>query len=282
MERRSEILADGLKFPECPRWHDGALWFSDVHAHRIMRLHPDGTLESMVEDAHQPSGLGWTPDGDLVYVRMVERCIVRRDGAGNETVHVDMTALESVQTNDMTVDTRGNAYVGGFGFDINAGQPPKPAHVILARADGSMTAAASEMMFPNGMVITPDGRTLVVAETAARRLTTFDIADDGSLSNRRVWATLSIFPDGICLDAEGAIWVASPVSGECIRVREGGDVTDAVKSHAKGVYACMLGGDDRRTLYLCTANTTGPELVQGISTGWIEAADADVPGAGLP
>jgi sugar lactone lactonase YvrE len=280
VESETSIVADGLVFPECPRWHQGRLWFSDVHAHAIKSLGGDVRVE--VANARQPAGLGWRPDGTLLFAQMVERKLARvaPDGA-IETV-ADVSALEPVQINDMVVDARGNAYIGGFGFDLNAGAHPKPANVILVRADGSPSVAAGEVMFPNGMVITPDGRTLIVAETVARRLTAFDISGDALLSDRRVWAALDVFPDGICLDAEGGVWVASPVTGECVRVREGGEVTHRVNSHAKGVYACMLGGDDRRALYLCTANTTGPELVKGISTGWIESVRADVPGAGLP
>ena len=282
MELTSSIVVDGLVFPECPRWHGGRLWFSDVHAHSIKTLDASGTVAVEVADARQPAGLGWRPDGTLLFAQMVERKLARvGTGGGIETV-ADVSSLEGVQINDMVVDAKGNAYIGGFGFDINAGEQLAPANVILVRADGTASIAVDEMLFPNGMVITPGGKTLIVAETAARRLTAFDVASDASLSNRRAWAALDVFPDGICLDAEGAVWVASPVTGECVRVREGGEVTHRVKSQAKGVYACMLGGDDRRTLYMCTATTSGPELVQGISMGWIESARVDVAGAGLP
>ena len=276
------ILLDNLTFPECPRWHDGALWFSDVHAHKIIRVDANGRAHAEIENARQPAGLGWAPDGSLLFVRMVDRTLMRRDAAGNITTVADLSALEKVQLNDMTVDARGRAYIGAFGFDINAGDKPAPASVFLVQPDGAVSVAADNMRFPNGMVITPDGRTLIVAETVARCLTAFDIAADGTLSNRREWAPLPTFPDGICLDAEGAVWVAAPVTGECLRVREGGEVTDKVTVAGKGVYACMLGGDDGRTLYLCTAKTTGPELVKGISTGWLETVRVTVPHAGLP
>ena len=277
----SEVVLDGLVFPECPRWHDGALWFSDVHAHAIVRLTPDGVAERVVRDAKQPAGLGWALDGSLLYVRMVERTLIRRAGDSERTI-ADLSGFESVQLNDMVVDARGSAYIGGFGFDINRGDPFAPASVYIVAADGEARAVAPDMSFPNGMVITPDGGTLIVAETVGRRLTAFDIEADGALTKRRVWAELSTFPDGICLDAEGAVWVAAPVSGECLRVRAGGEVTDRVKVPEKGVYACMLGDDDGRTLYLCTAKTAGPELAQGISTGWIESVRVDVPHAGRP
>lgn len=282
MDSESVIVAEGLVFPECPRWHAGRLWFSDVHAHAIKSMGESGDVRIEVADAQQPAGLGWRPDGSLVFAQMVERKLARVAPGGAVEIVADVSALEPVQINDLVVDTRGNAYIGGFGFDLNAGEQPKPANVILVRADGTASVASGEMMFPNGMVVTADGRTLIIAETVARRLTAFDAGADGTLSGRRAWATLDVFPDGICLDAEGAVWVASPVTGECVRVREGGEVTHRVKTQAKGAYACMLGGADRRTLYVCTANTTGPELVRGISTGWIESVRADVPGDELP
>lgn len=281
MNSTPTILLDNLTFPECPRWHDGALWFSDVHAHKIIRVDADGTAHAVLQDAHQPAGLGWAPDGSLLFVRMVERKLMRVVDGGVGVV-ADLSALEQVQLNDMTVDAHGRAYIGTFGFDINAGEKFATANIFLVQPDGAVTVAADNMRFPNGMVITPDGGTLIVAETVARCLTAFDIAADGSLSSRREWAPLTIFPDGICLDAEGAVWAAAPVTGECLRVREGGEVTDRISVENKGVYACMLGGKDGRTLYLCTAKTTGPELVKGISTGWIETVRVEVPHAGLP
>jgi len=319
MDLTTDILLDGLTFPECPRWHDGALWFSDVHAHTIIRMTGDGRARRIVENARQPAGLGWLPNGDLLYVRMVDRVLVQvaqpvspvsgppavQSGdatlsRNSERIIADLTHIEPVQLNDMTVDTSGRAYIGGFGFDINKGDPFATSSIYMvdvrdgARAPSPAksgdthpaptppTVAAGNMRFPNGMVVTPDGRTLIAAETVGRCLTAFDITDQGALTNRREWAALPIFPDGICLDAENAVWVASPTTGECLRVREGGGITHNVKAHARGVYACMLGGETGRTLYLCTSNTTGPELTQGISTGWIEQAEAEVPHAGLP
>ena len=283
MESTSNVVLDGLVFPECPRWHAGRLWFSDVHAHTIFALDESGHAEPIVTGARQPAGLGWLPDGTLLFTQMLDRKLARYNaGGGVIEVVADLSAMERVQLNDMVADARGNAYIGCFGFDINAGETPASASMLLVRADGVASIAADSLMFPNGMVITPDGRTLIVAETVARKLTAFDITDDASLSNRRDWAALDVFPDGICLDVEGAVWVASPVTGECVRVRKGGEVTHRVKAQAKGVYACMLGGVDRRTLYLCTANTTGPALTRGVSTGWIESVRADVAGAGLP
>jgi sugar lactone lactonase YvrE len=181
----------------------------------------------------------------------------------------------------MVVDARGRAYVGNFGFDLNGGAPHAPTNLALVHADGRVEVAASDLLFPNGAVITPDGRTLIVGETMAARLTAFDIAEGGRLSNRRVWAQLErAIPDGICLDAEGAIWVASPISHGVLRVREGGEVLQRI-SVENQAYACMLGGADRRTLYICTAETHDPAKTSG-NRGRIEVAQVDVPGAGLP
>jgi sugar lactone lactonase YvrE len=181
----------------------------------------------------------------------------------------------------MVVDGRGRAYVGNFGFDLHARAPLAPANLVLVHPDGRAEIAAKDLMFPNGTVITPDGRTLILGETFAAQLTAFDIGADGRLSNRRVWAKLEkAVPDGICLDAEGAIWVASPVSKGVLRVRAGGEVVQRIGVEHQA-YACMLGGDDRRTLYLCTAANHDPAKT-GDKTGRIEVARVDVPGAGLP
>lgn len=281
MDLTSTVLLDGLVFPECPRWHDGKLWFSDMHARWIVTVGAEGNAETVFEHDGQPAGLGWLPDGTLLFVSMLDRRLMRLDG-GIARMVADLSGLEPVQLNDMVVDAQGRAYIGGFGFDINRGDKPALASVCCVLPDGRALVAAEGMRFPNGMVIAPDGRSLIVAETTGRCLTAFSVTDDGALTGRRLWAQLDTFPDGICLDVEGAVWVACPATGECRRVREGGDVTDVVKAPEKGVYACMLGGDDGRTLYLCTAKTTGPELAQGISTGWIETVRVEVPGAGLP
>lgn len=288
----STITLPNLTFPECPRWRDGELYVSDVHAHRIIAMKPDGTSRTVYEHDGQPAGLGWTPDGTrppngrLLFVSMVDRKLMRLDDDNTAREVADLTPFEDVQINDMVVDHLGRAYIGGFGFDINTGEQFKPANIIFVDTDGTPRVAASDMRFPNGMVITPDGRTLIAAETAGRRLTAFDIQPDGSLTNRRIWAELPSFPDGICLDPEGAIWVAGPVTKDCIRVLEGGEITHKVTSaNNHGVYACALNQplspspataaptttNTPTTLYLCTADTTGPQLAQGISTGHLES-----------
>ncbi len=275
-------LLDGLCFPEGPRWHDGRLWFSDMHAQRVMAVTPAGSAEVIVETRDWPSGLGWLPDGQLLIVAMRERKLLRFDGHAT-TEHADLAALASWHCNDMVVDANGRAYVGNFGFDLHAGAGMKPAEILVVEPDGRAALAADDLGFPNGTVITPDGRTLIVAESFAGRLTAFDIAADGALSGRRVWARCpqGVVPDGICLDAEGAIWLASPTSNECIRMREGGEVTDRVGVD-RGAFACMLGGPEGTTLFVATAESSDPDECRRLTSGRIETCAVAVPGAGLP
>lgn len=275
------MLLDGLVFPEGPRWHAGKLWFSDMHAHRVMTVDLAGHAETIVEVPGQPSGLGWLPDGRLLVVSMTDRRLLRLD-PGALAVAADLSALASFYCNDMVVDGVGRAYVGNFGFDLHARAPFRPAELILVPPDGAPSVVARDLAFPNGCVITPDEQTLIVGESGAARLTAFTIAADGSLGGRRVWAPLEkAVPDGICLDAEGAIWVASPVGNDVLRVRAGGTVVDRVRVSTVP-FACMLGGPDRRTLFVATAETHEPEMAKAGRSGRIEVATVEVPGAGLP
>jgi sugar lactone lactonase YvrE len=277
------VLLDGLVFPEGPRWHGGKLWFSDMHTRKVMTVDLTGDVETIVEVPGQPSGLGWLPDGRLLVVSMVDRRLLRLDPEGLAVV-ADLRELASYHCNDMVVDREGRAYVGNFGFDMFA-RPfePAPAEIVLVKPDGEARIVADEMIFPNGSVITPDGAELIVAETFGSRLTAFGIEPDGSLRDRRTWAHLpGMFPDGICLDAEGAIWVAEPgASRQVLRVREGGAVTHRVTATAVP-FACMLGGFDRRTLFVLTAETVNPEGARERTSGRIEILQVDVPGAGRP
>jgi len=276
----TRVLLDGLRFPEGPRWHDGKLWFSDMHARRVMTLDPSGHVETVLRLEDETSGLGWLPDGRLLVVSMQQRKVLRRDSSGL-VLHADLAAVASFHANDMLVDGQGRAYVGNFGFDLNGGAAQATTNLALVHPDGRVEVAASDLLFPNGAVLTPDAETLIVGETFAARLTAFDVAEDGRLSNRRVWAALErAVPDGICLDAEGAIWVASPISKGVLRVREGGEVLQRIAVEHQA-YACMLGGADRRTLYICTAETHDPAKTAS-NTGRIESVLVDVPGAGLP
>lgn len=275
------VLIDGLRFPEGPRWHEGRFWFSDMHAGVVIAAAMDGSAETIVEVKGEPSGLGWLPDGRLLVVSMQDRRLLRLDPGGLAEV-ADLSPHASYHCNDMVVDARGRAYVGNFGFDLHAGESPVGTNLILVHPDGRSEVAAGDLRFPNGTVITPDGRTLIVGESFGGCLTAFDVRDDGTLSGRRVWAQLQgAVPDGICLDEEGAIWVASPIAnGGVLRVREGGEVADRIAVEHEA-FACMLGGPDRRTLFICTAPDSNPEKT-GDRRGRIEIVDVDVPGAGLP
>ena len=295
MTRETTVLLDGLGFPEGPRWHQGKLWFSDQETCRVMRVKPsaklrDARAEFIAEVPGQPSGLGWLPDGRLLIVSMKDRRLLRLDPDGPTEV-ADLRRLASYHCNDMVVDRRGRAYVGHFGYDISdPSANAKLAEILLVTPDGRARVVVDELAFPNGIVITPDGGTLIVAETFAARLSAFDIAPDGSLGNRRTWArfdkrgfedrfdTTRTAPDGICLDAEGALWVASPFgSQQVLRVLEGGEVVDRIDV-ATQPFAAMLGGPDRRTLCVCTS-VYGE---QGLGKGRIETVRVDVPGAGRP
>ena len=281
MDARTTILVDGLAFAEGPRWRDGRLFFSDMHRDRVMAVDPDGRLEEIARVEGQPSGLGWDPEGRLLVVSMTDRRLLRLDPGGLSEV-ADLSGLASHHCNDMVVDAQGRAYVGHFGYDMLGGGPPAPASLILVRPDGEASVAAEDMQFPNGVVITPDGGTLIVGESMGARLTAFDVAADGSLSNRRVWAALDgAVPDGICLDAEGAVWVASPVSSEVLRVAEGGEVLARVATERMAI-ACMLGGEDRRTLFVLTSTTVQREECLAKLEARIETVPVEVPGAGLP
>ena len=278
----TKILIDGLCFPEGPRWHDGSLWFSDMHAKRVMRAGLDGRARSVVQVDERPSGLGWLPNGRLLIVSMYDRRLLRLDPGG--LVHVaDLAPIATFHANDMVVDREGRAYIGNFGFDLIAGEKPRATSLARVDPDGGVHVAATELRFPNGMVITPDDRTLIVAESFGACLTAFDKASDGSLSNRRVFAKLENgeVPDGIALDAEGAVWVASPLTNECLRVHEGGRVSRRVRGSALP-YACALGGPERKTLFLCTATTHNPDECVEKRSGKIEMVSVDVPGAGWP
>ncbi len=277
---RPETLIDGLRFPEGPRWRDGRLWFSDMHDQQVLAADLDGRTEIIASVAHDPSGLGWLPDGRLLVVSMRDRKLLRLDPEGLVEV-ADLSAVVPFHCNDMVVDARGRAYVGNFGFDLHGSGQPTATNLVLVEPDGRTRVVAEDLRFPNGTVITPDGRTLIIGETFGACLTAFDVADDGSLSGRREWARMEkAVPDGICLDAEGAIWVASPVSGAVLRLREGGEVTQRIEVEHQA-FACMLGGAERRTLFLCTAANSDPKET-GDRTGRIERVEVEVPGAGLP
>ncbi|MCR9276460.1 MAG: SMP-30/gluconolactonase/LRE family protein [Pseudomonadaceae bacterium] len=273
-------LIEHLHFPEGPRWREGELFFSDMHAGRVVASTPDGSTRTVVETGDDPSGLGWLPAGEMLIVAMNRRAVLKFDGR-KLTVHADLSELASGICNDMVVDSQGQAYVGNFGFDLHNGAEPSTAELICIDPDGSNPRiVADELMFPNGCVITPDGSTLVVAESFAGRLTAFDRDANGDLNNRRLWASLpdGAVPDGICLDSAGGIWVASPSSSEVLRVLEGGEITDRHDT-GRGAYACALG---ERTLYVLTASGSQPQFCRDNATACVETVQVDFPGAGYP
>lgn len=266
MSELSVVLEDYSYF-EGPRWHDGRVWVSDFYTEQVVSARPDGSdVRVEAEVPNQPSGLGWLPDGRLLVVSMRDHTLLRREADGSLVVHADLSAHVSAVLNDMVVDDEGRAYVGSFGFDLMGGQPKRTAPLVRVDPDGTTTVVAEDLHFPNGAVIV--GRTLVVAETLGNRISAFDIGADGALSARRDWAVfgsvptgsevaevlgqLVVAPDGITVDAEGAIWAADAVGGRAVRVREGEGIVDEVTA-GSGCFACVLGGDDGRTLFLCTA-----------------------------
>ena len=281
MIKKLEVILDGLTFAEAPRWRDGRLWFSDFYAHEVIAVDLEGNRESIVSVPEQPSGLGWTPQGQLLVVSMRDQKLMRLED--NRLVeHADLSGHSNYWCNDMVVDEFGGAYVGNFGYNRRAGETPRATTLVRVTPEGIASVAADGLWFPNGTVITPDGKTLVVGETRAGRLTAFDIGVDGLLSNRRIFVeTEKMYPDGICLDQEGAIWVADPHNKEVVRFRYGGEVTDRIVLGDRGAYACMLGGENRRTLFVCTNIDSGPEVALR-RTGKIEVTTVNVPGAGLP
>ena len=279
--RQFKVLVDNLCFGEGPRWHDGRLYYSDMHAHTVHAVDMNGRVEVITEVPASPSGLGWLPDGRMLIVSMMDRKLMRlEDGALK--LHADLSSLASCHLNDMVVDATGRAYVGNFGYDFFKGETQKAAELIMVDPGSTARIVAREMMFPNGSVIPPGGKTLIVGESMAHRLTEFDISPDGSLTNRRVWAELGdSLPDGIALDAEGAVWVASPFTYELVRVKRGGEVAEQIKREQMPI-ACALGGPDRRTLFVLTSETVEPNECRKKHSGHVEMTEVEFPGAGLP
>jgi sugar lactone lactonase YvrE len=280
-------VLEGLAFGEGPRWRSGALWFSDMHDDAVKRFVPaTGVVEVVVRVPGQPSGLAWDDEGRLLVVSMIDRRLLRWGGedVNDLTMVADLASYTEQPLNDMVRRAGGLAYIGGFGFDLHGGGAAR-ATVLLAvdPSTGSHRVAAADMQFPNGMVITPDGSTLIVGESFGAHLTAFTIDAGGGLRDRRVWAPLApAFPDGICLDAAGCVWVASPGDHEVIRVREGGEVLDRVSTGDRLAIACTLGGTDDRTLFVCTSIGIDPAKARDLRTGRIEAVAVDVPGSGSP
>lgn len=280
----TDVLVEDLAFPEAPRWRGQSLYVSDMYGEAVLCVAPDtGTVRVVARVPGRPSGLGFLPDGRLLVVSMLDRRILACRDDGTDS-YADLGDMVRWWANDMLVDARGRAYVGNFGFDYFGGAEPAATHLVMVSPDGPARVVADDLHGPNGTVVTPDGRTLVIAESMARHLTAFDVAHDGSLQGRRVWADLpeGVVPDGICLDAGGAIWVACPKTGRCYRIREGGEVLDVVTLRGSCGIAPALGGPGRRTLFVCSADTIVPEECVARRPGRIETVRVEVPGAGLP
>jgi sugar lactone lactonase YvrE len=295
-EHKLDVLVDGGGYYEGPRWHDGRWWISDFHRTSVFTITPDGTEEHVLTVEEQSSGLGWLSDGSMLIVSMKDHRILRRTSDGAVEEYADLSALGQGHLNDMVVSADGHAYVGQFGFDIDGGEKPSKTTILHVAPDRSVSVAADDLFFPNGVVITPDGSTLIVGEALGGRYTAFTIGDDGLLSDRRLWAELGPMPvlgefeetmaqlkatpDGCCLDAEGGIWVADPINRRCARVLEGGEITDEILAPDDLYFwACMLGGEDGRTLLLSCAPGF---LDHGHEQATLYTTHVDVPHAGLP
>jgi sugar lactone lactonase YvrE len=296
-EREISVVLSDLAYLECPRWHDGRIWVVDFYTYRVLSAAEDGSdLRVEAEVPNQPSGLGWLPDGRLLIVSMRDALLLRREDDGTLVTHADLGPHVTGHPNDMVVDAEGRAYVGNFGFDLMSGAAIETTVLLRVDPDGSVHQVADDLWFPNGSVITDDG-VLLVDETFGNRVSAFDIHADGSLSKRRDWAVfgelptsrdigevlpgLVVAPDGCGLDAEGLLWIADAQNGRAIRVREGGEIVDEVVV-GSGVFACMLGGADGRTLYLCSAPDFAEEARKAAREGRLLAVRVDVPRGGRP
>ncbi len=290
-------LVDGLSFAECPRWRNGRLYVSDRYTRRILAISANGGGETYARTPGLPAGIGFLPDGRLLIASMRERKVLRRERDGSIVEHVDLATLVPGELNDMLVDHEGRAWVGNFGFDLFGGAPASATVLISVAPDGTAAIAAHDLAFPNGAVLTQDGRTLIIAETMANRLTSFTVSN-GVLTNRRIWAAFGnppattdvarimdeadVVPDGICADAEGAVWVADVMKQRLVRVAEGGAILDELNTNGLCAFACMLGGDDGRTLFACVAPTLNHTEAARHHRSAILFTRVAVPHAGLP
>lgn len=281
-ERNLITIHTGIDFGEGPRWRDGKLWFSDFYRHGVFTLDADGTETRVVTIDQQPSGLGWMPDGTLLITSMLDQKVLAWTEADGLREHADLSSVAVDRCNDMVVAADGTAYVGNFGFSLDDGDDFALAKLARVSPDGEVHVAAEDLMFPNGSVITPDGRTLIVGETFGGQYTAWDIEPDGELTNRRIWAKLDGHtPDGCCLDAAGAIWMADVSNRRFCRVLEGGEITDTIEVEPLAV-ACMLGGDDGRTLFMLVSPGTSEEDVAGTGASAIMTTQVEHGAAGRP
>ena len=276
-----QTLMTGIAFGESPRWHDGRLWFSDWVAQEIVAVDLEGASEVITRVQALPFSMDWLPEGPLLITSGTR--LLRLEPDGTQVTHADLSGLTEYGLNEIVVDGGGNAYVNGAEFDLMAGKEPRPGMVALVTPDGSARRVAEGVAFPNGMAVSPDDSTLIVAESYGKKLTAFDIATNGGLSNPRVWADLGDgVPDGICMDAEGAVWYGDVPNRRCVRVREGGEVLQTIHLDL-GCFACMLGGEEGRTLFMMVQEWGGTgSMVDGPRTGRVMTAEAPAAHAGRP
>jgi sugar lactone lactonase YvrE len=277
MKMKTKMLLSNLEFPEAPRWRNGKLFFSDFIGQKVYSVDQKGKSEVIVEMEDSPSGLGFINDGRMLIVSMQRRHLMRLDPEGLK-IHADLSNFTKYNCNDSVTDTLGRTYVGNWGTKALE-SPAEPTCIFLVTKNGDARIVAENLIFPNGCIVTPDCKTFIVAETFGNELTAFDIESSGNLINRRIWAEFEDFtPDGICLDEEGAVWVANPSKAEVLRVLEGGEITSSIKVNDTNVYACALGGLDGKTLFLCTS-----QYLEGKrSSGRIEFVKVEVPGVEIP
>jgi sugar lactone lactonase YvrE len=279
-----KILLDGILFGEQPRWHEDRLWFSDWGTRELIAVDLQGSREVVLESASFPMCAGWLPDGRLLLVSARDGLLLRREPDGTMVTHADLSAASDPPAgNELVVDGAGNAYVNGGGFDLMAGEDFAPGVIAMVTPDGSARVVADGLAFPNGMHMAPDGSTLIVGESYAKRLTAFDVADDGSLTHRRIWAELGDgVPDGICMDSENAVWYSDVPNSRCVRVAEGGEVLQTVETD-RGCFACALGGPEGTTLFMVCQEWRGPEaMFTEPRTGQLLTVEAPAARAGRP
>ncbi|MBP2281371.1 sugar lactone lactonase YvrE [Psychrobacter sp. PL19] len=292
------VVVDGFHYLEGPRWYKEALWFVDFYTQGVYRVNDQGVADKIVHVEQQPSGLGWLPDGRMLVVSMKDRKVLRLEDNGELVVHADIWDHCAGHANDMVVAPNGNAYVGNFGFDLMSGADHKDAALILVKVDGSSQVVAEGLSFPNGMVISADQKTLIVNELFGNRISQFDIKADGSLGERRDFASFGalgdepnlgsrigqakILPDGLALDAEGAVWFADTLNHRAVRMAEGGEVLEVIDTSPEGVFAVALGGKEGKTLFMCAAPDWDEASRKSETKGRMLSTQVNVGHAGTP
>jgi sugar lactone lactonase YvrE len=281
--RKPEVLLEGVAFGESPRWHDGRLWLCDWGAQEVLAVDGDGRPQVMARvPARLPFSIDWDAENRLLVTAGPESLLLRQEPGASLATHADLGHLPAAGLNEIVVDGRGNAYVNGAGFDLMAGEEPAPGMVAVVAPDGTARAVADDLAFPNGMALTPGDRTLIVADSYAKALVAFEVQADGSLANRRTWADVEGPPDGICCDAEGAVWYGCVPDKTCVRVGEGGEVLERIELD-RGCFACMLGGPDGRTLFMVANEWRGPAgMLDGPRSGQVLTMRAPAARAGRP